>query len=99
MGVRQEFRCEGCGAAAVVSGGPDGGSFGSSITVGCRNCGRLDDLATVRFGETVVRDDDPLPPCRDCGSSDAMVTWSYGEGCPKCGGRVEKTGRGVMLWN
>ncbi len=98
MGAREEFECLDCGAAAVVSGGPDAGTFSRTITIGCRTCGQLDDLAITRFGKELVHDADPLPPCRSCGS-DAVAEWSAGDPCPACGGRVERTGRKAMLWD
>jgi DNA-directed RNA polymerase subunit RPC12/RpoP len=98
VGARQEFECTGCGATAVVSGGPDGGSFSQTMTVGCWTCGQLDDITVAQFGETVLHDGDPMPPCRACGA-DAVAEWSNGNPCPKCGGPVEGTGRKSMLWD
>lgn len=98
MGARQEFECSTCGASAVVSGGPDAGLASRTITVGCWTCGQLDDVVVERVGETLLYEDDPLPPCRACGS-DAVAPWSRGHPCPKCGGPVERTGRQAMLWD
>jgi hypothetical protein len=88
---RQHYDCPSCGRHATVVGGR-GEELGSrTLTVGCCECGQLDDIVIARRidGSSLSPDDDmphgAMPTCRACGA-DAVVPWSAGDACPRCGG-------------
>ncbi len=75
-----------------------------TTTVGCCDCGQLDDIlvACMGDGESYFLDGDSLegdlPKCRACGA-DAVVRWTSGTPCPKCGGPVVDTGHVTVMWD
>lgn len=98
MGTHYLFRCDRCGMAVEISGGPDRGIFIRTDTMYCLSChllvdvsvGHCDDAPKVsRVHET--REDEGLGRCPKCLGS-RLTQWRSGEPCPLCGGRIENRG-------
>ena len=89
----REYECGACNRRAVVAGGPGTGMHNRTTTVGCCECGQLDDVVVARRvdGSAFSPDDDMqgdlMPKSRACGA-DAVVPWGAGDPCPRCGGRM-----------
>ncbi len=95
MAEPREYECITCSRRAVVAGGPGAGMHGRTTTVGCCECGQLDDVVVARRvdGSAFSPDDDMsgdlMPKCRAFGA-DAVVLWTAGDPCPRCGGRMTR---------
>jgi predicted RNA-binding Zn-ribbon protein involved in translation (DUF1610 family) len=91
---RQEYECPNCDRHAAVIGGPGNDLHDRTTTVGCCECGQLDDVVVARRvdGSAFSPDDDmpgdAMPKCRACGT-DAVVLWVAGDPCPRCGGALQ----------
>jgi hypothetical protein len=92
--ARNEYECTTCDRRAMVIGGPGSELHDRTTTVGCCECGQLDDRVVARRidGSAFSPDDDVsgdlMPKCRACGA-DAVVLWATGDPCPRCGGAVQ----------
>jgi hypothetical protein len=91
MSKRKYHECPTCRRHATVVGGRGVEIGTSTVTVGCCECGQLDDIVVARRidGSSLSPDHDmpggAMPRCRACGA-DAVVAWSAGDPCPRCGG-------------
>ncbi|MFZ4756382.1 MAG: hypothetical protein ACOYL4_10300, partial [Miltoncostaeaceae bacterium] len=91
MSAKRQYECTLCDRRAVVVGGPGTDLHDRTTTVGCCECGQLDDVVVARRidGSAFSPDDDMsgelMPKCRACGA-DAVVAWVDGDPCPRCGG-------------
>lgn len=97
MGAHYEFKCEKCGLAATVSGGPDRGFEAVTDTRFCRPCGEIFDVLIAVIPEAAPEDHTHIGCCPRCNGTDLMP-WKRGEPCPRCGGSV-KEGEMVDLWD
>lgn len=93
MGTRYAYKCETCGLAAEVSGGPDVGMCCEWTTVWCVNCKSLSDSVTAaedlqatskwRSRTVTLPDDLQCPACEAFG----LVNYEVGA-CPVCGSKM-----------
>ena len=94
MSGRRQYECALCDRRAVVVGGPGHDLHNRTTTVGCCECGQLDDVVVARridgsaFSPDHDMADDLMPKCRACGA-DAVMVWTAGDPCPRCGGSLE----------
>ena len=93
MTGRRHYECPTCDRRATVAGGRSAELGERTITVGCCECGQIDDIVVARRidGSSLSPDDDMpeglMPRCRACGA-DAVIPWSAGDPCPRCGGAL-----------
>ena len=94
VSTRQTYECPSCDRRAAVVGGPGNDLHDRTTTVGCCECGQLDDVVVARRvdGSAFSPDDDmpgdAMPKCRACGT-DAVVLWVAGDPCPRCGDALQ----------
>lgn len=96
MGTHFRFRCSGCGYGAEVSGGPDAGMIGCTMTVHCRNCRRLYDVPSMLLkagGEW----EEVEPACPRSGLHH-LRAWQHPGPCPRCGETMER-GEPTIMWD
>lgn len=104
MGCSYEFKCDNCGLAANVSGGPDCGFTCETQTVWCPSCSVLQDVVVAEdkrdlpYFPLVPEFSRVVAKCHECGSNQ-VVFWSAGRPCPRCSGVVTQSESPNEFWD
>ena len=103
MGQAFEFKCLQCDYKVTVSGGLDCGMVAVVRTMRCDACREIVDVLVGSRGRVGAMTGDAetdanmnrCPCCR----GQALQPWQETDGCPKCGGQVERSEDAVFLWD
>lgn len=99
MGQLFQFRCDGCGYEAKVSGGPDCGFNVATQTIACANCKELVDVVTSRDPGNPKAPKLPLRCPRSRTVKHPVKKWKAGGPCPRCGEKMPETAEVLVMWD
>jgi len=99
MGQNRQFRCTGCGYAAIVSGGSDCGFTVRTQTIACSSCKELVDVVTSEEASNPQARKLPLRCPRSRTVKHPVTKWKAGGPCPRCGAKMHDTGEVLIMWD
>jgi hypothetical protein len=102
VGSKYVYTCKRCEYSAMVSGGWDVGFIAIQATMRCEDCSELFDVG-IGFtpGASAEQVEQARPEMWECpGCKDGHIeAWYDGYPCPKCGGEMDKSEEGGILWD